>query len=207
MPEPVIGQRREELLNLVLGVGVDHLVWPVDAIDMLGDVAGHQATTLRVGQHLGDGLNDLVRRVGSPRAPGPTLRRLGAAGEQIGYQLVDMTLGEPLHRQVPVPLPQGRQVVGHLGARAGPQIVAASKPLLADLLDGGRFAGDELASDRLVTDCGESAAGCSLGVVAAANLLTLAGRRVHTAICPKLVSHNRFPSFAVGCRDFRYLRR
>ncbi|WP_253851636.1 hypothetical protein [Mycobacterium sp. 1423905.2] len=117
MPEPVVSQRREELLNLVLGVGVDHPVRPVDAVDMLSDVAGHQALTLRISEHLGDGLNDFVRRVGSPRAAGPTLRRLGAAGEQISHQLVDMTLGEALHRQVPVPLPQGRQVVAQLRLR------------------------------------------------------------------------------------------
>ena len=106
MPEPILGDRRQQHLHLGLGVGVDAAVPDRDRVDMLGDVSLHEALALRVGQDHRDGLGELVHRDRAPRPTGPTLSGPGATGEQIGHQLIDMSLGQPLHRFVAVAFDQ-----------------------------------------------------------------------------------------------------
>jgi hypothetical protein len=69
MRNPVIGDCGRSRTDLFLGVGVDRPVGRCHTVDVLGDVARHDALTLGIGKHLRRGGAELVHRGGRPFPP------------------------------------------------------------------------------------------------------------------------------------------
>ena len=80
---------------------------------------------LGVGEHLTNRRDHLVDRRCRPRPPLTTLGCRCSARDEIGHQRVDVSLGEPLHRQITVTLPQRREIIAQLRQRRSAQVVTA----------------------------------------------------------------------------------
>jgi hypothetical protein len=83
--EAVVGDRRQQRLNLGLGVSRGWLVRLADPIDEFGDVAANDAVSFGIGQYLLCRRDDLVDGIRRPRPPLPTLRCLGSSGDEIAH--------------------------------------------------------------------------------------------------------------------------
>lgn len=132
---------------------------------------------------------------------------LGAAGQEITHQFIDMRLREPLDRDIAETLPQRLRVIFQLRPRRRPQPVSTGQIVRAHLLDGDRPTGHEPAPRGLVADLRQRPAGLSLSGVAPPDLLTSTGIRAYTGVDRKLLAHNLFGGSAISDLDLADLWR
>ena len=134
-------------------------------------------------------------------------RRLGTPGSQISHQRVDVSLGEPLDRQLAVPLQERTEVILQFRQRRGTQLVPPRQNSRHTTGRSSASCGQRTGLWRQRRRSRRARRGPPARSRTAAAPVAAAGLRIDSAVDRNLIAHNLFTCRAIGHDDLLDLRR